>query len=72
MVFHWISWNQQSLAQSQGTVVSFKGLWFSIFSVFVLSLVHLSLSDMTANTAHISVTIQNRTAILLSWYPFFW
>ena len=62
MVFHWISWNLQLLAQSQGTVVLVKGLWFSIFSVFV----HLILSDMTANTAHIRVTIQNRTAILLS------
>ena len=63
MVFHWISWNLQLLAQSQGTAVLFMVLWFSIFNVFV----HLILSDITAKTAHIRVTIQKRTAILLSW-----
>lgn len=52
----------------QGTVFFVGRVVFHINAVVY----YLIFSDMTANTMHIIVTIQNLTAILLSWYPFFW
>ena len=68
MVFHrMLSMGKRSF-RFQGTVFFFGVVVFHINAVVN----HLIFSDITAKTMHIIVTIQNRTAILLSWYPFFW
>jgi len=68
MVFHrMLSMGKRSF-RFQGTVFFFGVVVFHINAVVN----HLIFSDITAKTMHIIVTIQKRTAILLSWYPIFW
>ena len=62
MVFHWMLSMGMRSFRFQGTVFFVGVVVFHINAVVY----HLIFSDITASTMHIIVTIQNRTAILLS------
>ena len=75
MVFQWMMYYKTFRAPQAVTHSVFFQLWF--FSIYVVAQgpggmisanhePYLIFNDSIANTTHISVTIQNRTAILLS------
>ena len=62
MAFHWMLSKGKRSFEFQGTVFSVGRVVFHINAVAY----YLIFSDITAKTMHIIVTIQKRTAILLS------